>query len=95
MTARLPKTTALRRPGLLLRAARAGLAAYARDAHLARLLPGTDPRRDPQATLRRLREMEAACETARRARETGYSPSSHVSVLVALLAETRMHARAA
>ncbi|QDL93776.1 hypothetical protein FDP22_16690 [Paroceanicella profunda] len=73
----------------MLRAARAGLGAYARDIHLARILPGTDPARDPKATLRRLREMEAACDAARRARETGYSPSSHVSVLVALLAELR------
>lgn len=81
-----------RRPGLLMRAARAGLAAYVREVHLARLAPGIDAGRDRQATLTRLREIEAEHESARRDRRTGYSPSSHVNVLVALLAEMRMGA---
>lgn len=79
----------IRRPGLLVRAARAGLRGYRRDPHLAELLPAADPERDPGGTLARLREIERGCEAARRAGAAEYSPAWHVSILAALLAETR------
>jgi Family of unknown function (DUF6477) len=79
--------SALRRPRLLVRAARAGMRAYQREAHLAPLAPHADPCRDPVAVIETLREMEENCEGARRARSEQYSPAWHVSVLTALLGE--------
>ncbi len=81
---------ALRRPRLLVQAARAGVSAYVRDVHLAPLAPTADPQRDPAGVIARLRTLEEEWEAARRARATQYSPGRHVAVLVALLAEARL-----
>lgn len=77
----------LRRPRLLIRAARAGVGGYSRETHLTPLAPTADPGSDPVGVIERLKGMEAACEAARRGRAAGYSPGWHVQILVALLAE--------
>ncbi|HEU0222500.1 MAG TPA: DUF6477 family protein [Paracoccaceae bacterium] len=86
---------ALRRPRLLVRAARAGKRAYVRELHLAPLAPQADPRRDPVGAIARLKQVEEACESARRSRAADYSPGSHISVLAALLAEVELMVRPA
>lgn len=84
---------ALRRPRLLIQAARAGCEDYRRDAHLRRLLgPGPVPR--PGAALIRLIEMEDMLDRQRRTGDNGYSLVAHVDVLIAMMAEARL-ARAA
>jgi len=79
----------LRRPRLLIRAARAGLKSYVRDAHLAAILP-TAALGERNSVLGHLRAIEAECENARRCRSAEYSLSRHVGILIALLAETAL-----
>jgi hypothetical protein len=79
----------LRRPRLLIRAARIGLQEYCREGHLRRLLPGTEPGRGA-ATLRALIEMEAALDAQRRAGAACYSACRHVDVLIAMMGEARL-----
>jgi len=76
----------LRRPRLLIRAARFGLADYDRARSLRRLFPeGSVPAAaDP---LPPLMEQEAACEARRRAGDAAYSVARHVEILVALISE--------
>lgn len=78
---------AIRRPGLLMRAVRFGLADYHRGRLLKRLLPGETA---PDRILPRLIEAEARLEDTRRLGDAGYSVSAHVEVLVALIAESRL-----
>ncbi len=79
----------LRRPGLLIRAARAGLPEYRRTLHLQRLLgPGTPPR--PGAALMRLMELEAEQDEKRRADHASYSIARHVELLAAMMAEAEL-----
>lgn len=85
----------LRRPRLLVRAARAGTRAYCRETHLARLAAAADPARDPGGIVGFLRGLEARWEDRRRANAADYSPAAHVAVLVALLAEMAEAARLA
>jgi hypothetical protein len=87
-----------RRPRLLLRTARIGLAEYVRDRDLRRVmrLPAAPP--PGPATVRALLEMEAEQE-AQRTRaplEIGdtWRAARHVEVLIALMAETRLMAQA-
>jgi len=80
---------ALRRPRLLIRAARIGATEYRRDRDLRRLLrasrlPG------PAAGMRRLLALEADFEAVRRAKDTTYSISRHVEILSALIAEAQL-----
>jgi hypothetical protein len=77
----------LRRPGLLMRAVRFGLADYHRGRLLKRLVPG-ETRAD--RILPRLIEAEARLEDTRRNGDAAYSISTHVEVLVALIAECRL-----
>ncbi|SET80057.1 DUF6477 family protein [Oceanicella actignis] len=88
-TPRIPPAHALRglrRPRILARAARAAAAGYARKRDLPRLLPGFSPR-DPSELMGKLRQVEAECEKARRAKATGYCAVRHVGILAALIAE--------
>jgi len=83
------KLDGLRRPPLLVRAARIGMERYARATHLARILgPGALPA--PPAALAQLLELEAAEQAAREARAAGYRAARHVEVLIALMAEARL-----
>ncbi|KAF0677469.1 DUF6477 family protein [Profundibacterium mesophilum] len=79
----------LRRPPLMVSAARHGAAIYDRATILPRLLEGRMPERAIDA-LQELIGLEAAHEEARRERSSGYSIARHVETLIALMAEARL-----
>lgn len=86
--------SALRRPRLLIRAARIGAEDYRRNTHLTRLLgevalPGTD------AALTRLMAMEADQEDQRCSGSASYAVARHVEILAAMMAEARLVRRTA
>ena len=76
----------LRRPGLLIRAARAALEGYRREVHLSELLGQTVLPRHAAAALR-LFEQEADLDRRRREGCGTYSVVRHVAVLTALIGE--------
>ena len=78
----------IRRPRLLIRAARIGVAAYARERDLRRLLHAVRAPA-PERALDRLVELESAFEASRLEGDAAYSVSRHVEVLSALMAEAR------
>jgi hypothetical protein len=80
---------ALRRPKILIRAARAGIVDYRRDRDLKRLLRVTRSAPPQQAIGSLLRE-ESRLEATRAAGEATYSIQRHVAVLTAILAEARL-----
>lgn len=77
----------LRRPRLLIRAARFGLQDYRRERDLRRLLAGTA---SPEVTVPRLLQEEAQLEEIRQAGDHNYSVMRHIEVLVALFAEVQL-----
>ncbi len=80
---------ALRRPQLLIRAARLGAQDYRRDRHLQRILGyGTLPR--SAAAILRLMEIERSLDDQRREDEAGYSLSRHLDILIALMGEAQL-----
>lgn len=79
----------LRRPRLLIRAARHGVEEYRRDLHLTRILGVSAPRRSAPVMMR-LMELEAELNTARLAESAAYSVARHVDVLIALMGEARL-----
>lgn len=79
----------LRRPRLLIRAARIGAQDYRRGAHLRRHL-GYGPLPKSPAALRQLAEIEAALDEQRRLQDAGYSPTRHVEILIAMMGEARI-----
>lgn len=79
----------LRRPRLLVSAARFGMAAYDRASALPRLLAGPTPL-PGEGALAALTEIEDAHDAARRAGSTTYSIAAHVEALTALMAEARL-----
>ena len=76
----------LKRPRLLIRAARIGLADYRRTRLLRALLADT---RTTEDVVARLLEHEARAEAQRRGGEASYSVARHVEILIALMAEAR------
>lgn len=80
---------ALRRPPLLMRAARIGADEYRRAAHLPRLLGyGVLPRHG--AALMKLMELENTLNDQRKCGDTSYSLVKHVDVLIAMVGEARV-----
>lgn len=80
---------AIRRPPLLMRAARIGAEDYRRGVHLPRLLGyGILPRHG--SALLKLIEIEADLNTQRTSGDTSYSLIKHVDVLIAMLGEARV-----
>ena len=79
----------LRRPRLLIRAARHGLQDYRRDRDLSRLIGGVGPAHGAFA-LPRLIEAEAETEQDRTSGSATYSIVRHVELLIALMAEARL-----
>lgn len=77
----------LRRPAILMRAARHGLSDYQRTRWLKRLAPGET---SPERTVERLLSVEERLEETRRRGDAGYSIAQHIEVLIALLAEARL-----
>lgn len=90
----LSTLNSLRRPPLLIRAARIGLPDYRRDVHLRRHL-GYGPLPRSAAALALLMGIEADLDRARQARATEYSVARHVDVLIAMMAEARLLCAAA
>jgi len=76
----------LRRPRLLIRAARFGLADYDRTRSLRRIFPegGARTAHNP---LPPLMEQEAACEGRRKTGDASYNVARHVEILIALISE--------
>lgn len=80
---------ALRRPQLLIRAARFGAQEYRRDKHLQRLLGyGSLPR--PAAAVLRLMDIERTLNDQRNGDDAGYDLSRHVDVLIAMMGEAQL-----
>lgn len=77
----------LRRPRLLIRAARFGLGDYRRERDLRRLIDGVAP---PERAMSRLFWEEAQIESTRRSGDAAYSVARHIEVLIALMAEARL-----
>lgn len=85
----LDQIAALRRPGLLMRAARHGAQDYDRSRDLKRLMkrevtPG------PIEALNAVLEMEERAEAARQNADAGYSVARHIDLLVAIIAEAAL-----
>jgi len=79
----------LRRPPLLIRAARIGVSDYRRGPHLRRHLGYGALPRSGQALVQ-LVEVEAQFERDRTQRAAGYSAAHHVDVLIAMMGEARL-----
>lgn len=80
---------ALRRPPLLMRAARIGAEDYRRGTHLPRILGyGVLPRHG--AALMRLIEIEGTLNAQRLSGNTSYSLIRHVDILIAMVGEARV-----
>lgn len=79
----------LRRPRLLVRAARHGLQDYRRDRDLRRLIAPA-PGVTPDVALAHLLDEEARVENTRRAGDASYSIARHVELLIAMMAESRL-----
>lgn len=85
----LTRLNALRRPKLLIRAARFGAAEYRRDTQLPRLLGyGATPR--CADALMRLMAREAEINDKRKKGDAGYSIAQHVEILTAVMGEARL-----
>ena len=80
---------ALRRPSLLMRAARIGADDYRREIHLPRLLGYGQLPRHGSAVIK-LMEIEGELNEQRLSGDTGYSLVRHVDVLIAMVAEARI-----
>ncbi|NEX44954.1 DUF6477 family protein [Pseudotabrizicola algicola] len=82
----------LRRPKLLMHAARFGVSDYRRERDLRRLisLPAS-----PEATVSQLLSQEDKLEQNRQRGDAAYSIARHIEVLIALLAESRLVMRQA
>lgn len=80
----------LRRPRLLIRAARHGMGDYRRERDLRRLVDQPTP----ESALPALIQQEERLEQIRRTGDASYSLTRHVEVLIAMMAETRLLARA-
>ena len=78
----------LRRPRLLIRAARHGLASYSRERTLSRVL--TAPQNTANDVLNDLLRTEAEIEVTRTNGDVAYSVSRHLEVLIAMMAEARL-----
>lgn len=79
----------LRRPRLLVQAARHGLSSYDRDSVVSRIVKGAAPG-PGTASFDLLARAERALDDARRRGDVGYSAAGHVEALTALIAEARL-----
>lgn len=79
----------LKRPQLLVRAARAGLVDYNRKRDLKRLMRTTEAPAPDRAVTALLAEEERLEETRRQGDAT-YSFARHIEVLIAMMAEARL-----
>lgn len=89
MTDPLTRLATLRRPRLLVRAARIGLGEYNRERSLRRLLPG-EAHPAPGQAFDVLFAREEVVDLARRDGTAAYSAARHVELLAALINEARL-----
>lgn len=85
----LSRLTRMRRPALLMRAARIGAGEYRRERALPRLY-GLESLPGPIEALTRLIELEDWHDECRRAGDAAYSAVRHVDTMIALLGEARL-----
>jgi len=85
----LERLKALRRPRLLIRAARFGLADYNRSRDLKRLMKVLSPP-SPARAMEALLQAEAEAEHNRITGAAAYSVARHVELLIALMGESRL-----
>lgn len=78
----------LRRPNLLVRAARFGFDDYVRNTHLKRILK-TEIIPRPAPAVVALLDIEQQLDIARKEKQATYSVARHVDVLIALMAEAQ------
>ncbi len=83
------QVAALRRPRVLIQAARHALADYRRERDLRRTLV-TPSVPDPVKTMPRLLEEESRLDDLRRTSDAAYDAHRHIAVLTALLAEVQL-----
>lgn len=81
--------SALRRPQLLIRAARFGQQDYNRSRHLQRIL-GYGSLPGPAAALMRLMDLERGLNEQRRENDAGYSLTRHVDLMIAMMGEAQL-----
>ncbi|UWQ12956.1 hypothetical protein K3556_08175 [Aliiroseovarius sp. M344] len=79
----------LRRPRILVRAARFGLVDYNRDRDLKKLMK-TANTPSPENAVDGLLQEEARLEDTRKTGDASYSIAHHVEVLIALMSEMRL-----
>lgn len=89
MTDLMSRLTAIRRPRLLLQAARHGLDDYNRDRDLRRVLRAGSCPAPAEAVDALIRE-EVALDEVRQAGDAGYNLVRHIEVLIAILGEMRL-----
>ena len=78
----------LKRPQIMIRAARLGLCDYRRDRDLKRLLNGQQP--SPDRSIPRLLSEEERLEETRKSGDAAYSIAHHIEVLIALMSEVSL-----
>ena len=77
----------MKRPQMMIRAARLGLSDYRRERDLKRILHGQP---SPDRSVPRLLSEEERMEHIRKSGDAGYSLGHHIEVLIALMAEVRL-----
>ncbi len=89
MTDLLSLVTELRRPRLLIRAARAGVTGYNRNRDLKRVMRVAEPPA-PARALSALIAAEAEIEETRQKGDAAYSFTRHIELLIAMIAEAQL-----
>ncbi len=89
MTDSMTLLKSLRRPRLLIRAARFGIIDYNRDRDLKRLMKSSSTP-SPASAVDGLISEEARLEEIRKSGDASYSVGRHVEILIALMAEARL-----
>ncbi len=89
MTDLLALVSNLRRPKLLIRAARAGAMGYNRNRDLKRVMRLAETP-SPERALNALIAAEAEIEEVRRRGEANYSFTRHIEILIAMIGEARL-----
>ncbi len=85
----LTMISSLRRPSLLIRAARFGVNDYDRERQLPRILGQSSAPR-PGLAVMKLLELEADLEDRRARKAADYSVARHLDVIIALMGEARV-----
>ena len=88
MTDLTTQLTDLRRPRLLIRAARHGLSSYRRSRDLQRI-SGQSQSASPRTVVEALMMQEHQVERTRKSQDGTYSAAKHIELLIAIMAESR------